>query len=228
MLSPSTHKHKQQEAFKGTVVASSGFTYRPERPAAATFKAQKWAWAADTPGHWAELEFDSRQGGDSDAAAAAGLGKEGQGAADQARATVLLNYLRSYSGGMGTAAVTCVAGCTCGRTQLDGTWALQASLQQVHTFTVRGGGRSAPCGTPGESRPGMQRVRPLPPLVATPSLQVSQHERCRVRVTVTKQPGSVPQEGHKVALLGLIVSFFPVNIDGYRIAAAAEMMEGRP
>lgn len=29
-------------------------------------------------------------------------------------------------------------------------------------------------------------------------LQVTQHAKCRVRVTVRKEPGEVPQQGHKV------------------------------
>lgn len=56
-------------------------------------------------------------------------------------------------------------------------------------------------------------------------LQVSQAVRCRIRVTVSPDPGGVPQAGHKVALLGLMVSHFPINIDGMRIAAAATMIE---
>lgn len=40
----------QQEGFKQAVVASGGFSYRPEHPDATTFKAQKWAWASSTPG----------------------------------------------------------------------------------------------------------------------------------------------------------------------------------
>lgn len=39
-----------QEDFKSAVVASSGWSFRPERPDADGFIAQKWAWAADTPG----------------------------------------------------------------------------------------------------------------------------------------------------------------------------------
>lgn len=39
-----------QEDFKGTVVASQGFAYRPERPQAKGFVAQKWAWTGTQPG----------------------------------------------------------------------------------------------------------------------------------------------------------------------------------
>ena len=39
-----------QEAFKGTVVDSSRFRYKPENPAGDTFLSQKWAWTGDKPG----------------------------------------------------------------------------------------------------------------------------------------------------------------------------------
>lgn len=45
--------------------------------------------------------------------------------------------------------------------------------------------------------------------------QVSQHQRCRVRVTVRKQPGAVPQEGHKVTLTAIMVSHFPIRLKTY-------------
>lgn len=48
--------------------------------------------------------------------------------------------------------------------------------------------------------------------IRAPALQVSQHPRCRVRVTVRSRPGAVPQQGHKVALLGLLVSHFPLRM----------------
>ncbi|KAL4429381.1 hypothetical protein ABPG77_005155 [Micractinium sp. CCAP 211/92] len=45
--------------------------------------------------------------------------------------------------------------------------------------------------------------------------QVSQHARCRVRVTVRKEPGAVPQEGHKVTLTAIMVSHFPIRLKTY-------------
>ncbi|KAI7841869.1 hypothetical protein COHA_004398 [Chlorella ohadii] len=42
--------------------------------------------------------------------------------------------------------------------------------------------------------------------------KVSQHADCRVRVRVMSQAGSVPQEGHKVSLMGLMVSHIPIRM----------------
>ncbi|KAL4448549.1 hypothetical protein ABPG75_005768 [Micractinium tetrahymenae] len=155
-----------QEDFQAAVNASQGFGYRPERPRADTFVGQKWAWTAVEPGSWAELLFDSRKGTAPGAAAVRGL---------CTHASVYIIYLRSYEH-MGTALVTCVAGCRCAPTIIDGTWQTPASLQQMHKFYV------------------------------------TQHEDCRVRVAVRQEPGATPQEGHKVSLMGLIVSHFPVRL----------------
>lgn len=203
----------------------------------------------------------------------------------------------SYEG-MGTALITCVAGCRCAPTIVDGTWQTRASLQQMHKFYVSHRERCAgdlctpcaaalaatsgqgckPCkaGRPAAGEPAAtsacwsrdvethavkqgiactplqrsMRMRRLPsmsdaasggaggrintirndeqqaawqpadapcraasishlPLVLP---QVTQHERCRVRVTVRQEAGASPQAGHKVALMGLIVSHFPVRL----------------
>lgn len=49
------------------------------------------------------------------------------------------------------------------------------------------------------------------PGLACPAPQVSQHARCRIRVQVSSRPGEAPQEGHKVSLMGLLVSHFPLR-----------------
>ncbi|KAL4422439.1 hypothetical protein ABPG75_008636 [Micractinium tetrahymenae] len=48
------------------------------------------------------------------------------------------------------------------------------------------------------------------------SFQVSQHERCVVRVTINwpDKPGSWPFDGHKIQLTGVMVSFFPLTMGG--------------
>jgi hypothetical protein len=45
------------------------------------------------------------------------------------------------------------------------------------------------------------------------ALQVTQHAKCRVRVTVRKEPGEVPQQGHKVTLMAIMVSHYPLRMD---------------
>ena len=55
-------------------------------------------------------------------------------------------------------------------------------------------------------------------------MQVSQHERCRVRITVSEEAGAVPQQGHKVSLSGLLVTHFPVRLQSKRMAAADELL----
>ncbi|EFN55332.1 hypothetical protein CHLNCDRAFT_134328 [Chlorella variabilis] len=42
---------------------------------------------------------------------------------------------------------------------------------------------------------------------------VTQHAQCRVRVTVRKQGGAVKQAGHKVTLMALMVSHYPLRLD---------------
>lgn len=46
---------------------------------------------------------------------------------------------------------------------------------------------------------------PPRPAPAPPRPQASQHERCRFRVTVSNATGAVPQEGHKVMLVAVMV-----------------------
>lgn len=187
-----------QEAFKPIVVASHGFTYKPERPDAPNFITQKWGWTAEKPGAWAELQFDTRKttesgdeeapqqdegahdnehDGEDDDGREEREDEEGEREEDEPspNALLYLTYLKSYAG-MGTAHVSCVSGCRCKRVKLDGTWAQPNSLQQV--------------------------------LVLRPS----QHARCRVRVTVLKDAGSVRQQGHKVSLSGVMVSHFSIRL----------------
>ena len=113
--------------------------------------------------------------------------------------------------GFGTARVKCVAGCRCHTTILDGTWAQQATLMQTHTFWCAGWGRwlAALVGALGTAAGG---GGPVPPLALTlrwcpstgasvPWCRVTQAAECRVRVTVRRRPGAVPQRGQKVKLM---------------------------
>ncbi|KAL4419481.1 hypothetical protein ABPG77_008283 [Micractinium sp. CCAP 211/92] len=152
------------EEFKPVVKRQSGFKYMPERPGADSFVKQKWGWRATEPGSWAELEVDSRPG-------------SGAIGANASNAVVWLSYLRSYEG-MGTANVTCVSGCACNSTLLDGTWERRASLFTITRF------------------------------------EVSHHEECRFRVTVLEEPGTVPQKGHKVVLVAVMVTHIPFDLKG--------------
>lgn len=45
--------------------------------------------------------------------------------------------------------------------------------------------------------------------------KVTQHAQCRVRVTVSKKPGAVPQQGHKVTLMAIMVSHYPLRMDTF-------------
>lgn len=111
-----------QEDFEGIVKDWEGFEFKAERPKEESFVLQKWGWTSNTPGHWAELEFDSRPTADTED----GVGGE---------ASIYLTHLKSYEG-MGTASVECVSGCKCGKTLLDGTWETQSSLMQNLIFKV--------------------------------------------------------------------------------------------
>lgn len=118
----STSVCKLQDSFKDAVVASEGFAYRPERPAAQTFIAQKWGWTGFNVSDWAELEFDSRL-------------PVSNGSGRKPKATVSLGYLRSYQH-MGAASVECVAGCRCDSTAMEGHWNQHATLVQTHEAQV--------------------------------------------------------------------------------------------
>ncbi|PSC71318.1 hypothetical protein C2E20_5316 [Micractinium conductrix] len=164
-----------QEGFKPVVVAQQGFEYRAERPQEETFVGQKWGWTGTQPGHWAELQFDSRDLGLPEVQAGKDLSADWDRSAE-----VYLTHLKGYQG-FGTAAVDCVRGCRCsgnGRI-LDGTWKQDATLMQIHRF------------------------------------QVTQHKKCRVRITVRPEPGEVPQKGHKVTLTAIMVSHFPIRLKTY-------------
>ena len=65
---------------------------------------------------------------------------------------------------------------------------------------------------------------PLPHATHPDPMQVSQHGRCRVRITVQEEAGEVPQQGHKVSLSGLLVTHFPVRLQSKRMAAAEELL----
>lgn len=47
-----------QADFKGAVASAHGFAYRPERPQAKGFVAQKWAWTGTQPGRPSEGGFN--------------------------------------------------------------------------------------------------------------------------------------------------------------------------
>ncbi|KAL4422911.1 hypothetical protein ABPG75_009108 [Micractinium tetrahymenae] len=46
------------------------------------------------------------------------------------------------------------------------------------------------------------------------SFKVTQHRRCRFRVTVSKEPGATPQQGHKVMLAAIMVAHTPQEQPG--------------
>lgn len=68
----------------------------------------------------------------------------------------------------------------------------------------------------------------LPPrwLVATftctsAGMQVTRHERCRLRVTISKEPGAFPEKGHKVSAV------FQAAVDTWLWhAALAQVVQG--
>lgn len=51
-----------------------------------------------------------------------------------------------------------------------------------------------------------ERCSPHRPTLPSPAVQVTRHKRCRIRVTVGRQPGEWPQAGHKVMLNAAMVS----------------------
>ena len=55
-------------------------------------------------------------------------------------------------------------------------------------------------------------TRPYNSPPPTQPVQVSEHTRCRVRITVSAGAGKVPQKGHKVSLTGVMVSHLPIHV----------------
>lgn len=62
------------------------------------------------------------------------------------------------------------------------------------------------------------------------SFKVSQHRQCLVNVEIQEAPGKVPSGGHKVALMALIVTAFPLHLGSlstsYELAASHASKEG--
>ena len=105
---------------------------------------------------------------------------------------------------MGTARVECVAGCGCKPSVMDATWEREESLMQIHSFKVRRTWHPTPNGhaprAPGSGcswlaggRAAHRQARAAPP----PPVQITQSERCRVRVTVLAAAGQHPSGEHK-------------------------------
>jgi hypothetical protein len=44
---------------------------------------------------------------------------------------------------------------------------------------------------------------------------VSQHERCVIRVTIVDEPGETKSDGHKVQLMAVMVTQFPIRLSVY-------------
>ena len=57
-----------------------------------------------------------------------------------------------------------------------------------------------------------------------PPVQVSEHARCRVRITVSADAGQVRQKGHKVSLTGVMVSHLPIHVRRGEMDAVEERM----
>ncbi len=91
------------DAFRGMAVAAEGFAWKDEGHAGAP----KWGFTANATGAWVEFELDTSRGGLDGANATAGLTALG------------VSHLRSYEG-MAVAELTCVGGCACAPTRLDG------------------------------------------------------------------------------------------------------------
>lgn len=105
------------------VVASKGWQYKPDRPAAGTRASQKWGWRAAAPGAWAELLLDTRP-----------TASAGQGITPAA--VLGLGLLHSYRG-HGRVRVECVANCSCAAATADCFWPQQYSLAHLHRLEVR-------------------------------------------------------------------------------------------
>ncbi|KAL4426174.1 hypothetical protein ABPG77_007456 [Micractinium sp. CCAP 211/92] len=62
------------------------------------------------------------------------------------------------------------------------------------------------------------------------SFEVSQHQQCLVNIEIQEAPGKVPSGGHKVAIMALIVTTFPLHLGSlstsYELAASHASQEG--
>ena len=189
-----------QDAFNASVVAADGFLYKPDRPNAQTKVAQKWGVTGNTISAWVELQFHTLlQSQDA---------QQGAPAPEQ-NATVLLGYMKSYAS-MGTAKVTCVAGCVCEPNTFSGKWDLRVTLRSFHRFEVRAAtgrvhARHRAAGPGGEStrlraRPTFSSNHPCP---LTPRPQATQHPACRVRVTILPETET---DGHKITITSITIT----------------------
>lgn len=46
-------------------------------------------------------------------------------------------------------------------------------------------------------------------------MKVSQHERCVIRVTIVDEKGEAKSDGHKVQLMAVMVTQFPIRLSVY-------------
>ena len=157
-------------------------------------------------GAWVEVQLDSRLADDGESASqqqrAVGAGAPAPAPAPQQQlATLLLGYMKSYES-MGNARVTCVAGCSCEPSTLQGRWERRATVRQFHAFQVRRRrwARGRLRALPGAARAAASRC-PLPGAPLLP--QASQHATCRIRVSILAETET---DGHKVSLTTVALS----------------------
>ncbi|KAL4421750.1 hypothetical protein ABPG77_009733 [Micractinium sp. CCAP 211/92] len=109
--------------FQWAIVDSQGFNISSERPRGNGYEPAISGWVATQPGSFLVLQVDTRSG------------LRGR---DAGRALVLLQYLRGNADTIGTAVLTCEAGCTCARQRLDATWPSHVQMVAVAELLVTG------------------------------------------------------------------------------------------
>lgn len=161
----------------------------------------------------------SAQGGRGDGGGGGGSGGRGSG-------VVYLVRLRSYEG-MGTARVECVSGCSCDPSTVVNSWAVATSVFEAFSFQVGavlafldlnaqilGASKTHACGCASVAMlSGTAAALTLACTcyldpIRTPSgnLQATQHQRCRVRVTIVNTDGVAADQLQKVVLVAALVA----------------------
>ncbi|KAL4447553.1 hypothetical protein ABPG75_004772 [Micractinium tetrahymenae] len=199
-----------EEDFKDVVVASSGFEYKPERPTARNFVEQK------ARGEVASVTCQTQPG-------LLALPASMHSVCWLPCPTIVLPYIPGLQWGWSS--------------KKPGSWAemefdsetgfvdltgdgtddkAQVSLSYLKSYRGMGTAQVA-CVSGCDCEPQLLDGTWEAEVSLQQILQfwVSRHKRCRVRVTVLAQPGAVPQNGHKVQLLAVMVSHFSVRLTTY-------------
>ncbi|KAI3430747.1 hypothetical protein D9Q98_009159 [Chlorella vulgaris] len=190
-----------QRAFKPVVDRSEGFKYRPERPESTDFVGQKWAWSGRAPGDWAELVIDTRDLPPVAANSSSDGSSSGSNAAEPrlpAAEAVETQGGRSAQGGRGDGG---------GGGGSGGRGSGVVYLVRLRSYEGMGTARvECVSGCSCDPSTVVNSWAVATSVFEAFSFQATQHQRCRVRVTIVNTDGVAADQLQKVVLVAALVA----------------------